>query len=47
LPPARSISRTARARHGADKQAVQVALCILQKTLMSNTGAFGAQLRST
>jgi hypothetical protein len=33
LPYARSISLTARARHGADQQAVQVALRVLQATL--------------
>jgi DNA-binding transcriptional LysR family regulator len=33
LPSARSISLTARARHGADQQAVQVALRVLQTTL--------------
>jgi hypothetical protein len=33
LPSARSISLTARSRHGADEQAVQVALRVLQATL--------------
>ena len=33
LPPAQSISRTARARNGADQQAVRVALRVLQATL--------------
>jgi hypothetical protein len=33
LPSAQSISLTARARHGADQQAVQVALRVLHTTL--------------
>ena len=33
LPPAQSISLTARARDGADQQAVQVALWVLHATL--------------
>lgn len=33
LPPARSISLTARARHGADQQAVRIALRVLHATL--------------
>lgn len=37
LPPAPAISLTARARHGADQQAVRVALRVLHATLESRT----------
>ena len=44
LPSARSISLTARARHGADQQAVQVALRVLQTTLKARPSTLASDL---
>ena len=44
LPPAQSISLTARARHGADPQAVQVALRVLQATLETRPSTLASDL---
>jgi hypothetical protein len=46
VPPAQSISLTARARHGADQQAVQCAMRVLQATLDRRPSTLASELRT-